>query len=104
MARSAYEQLIAAKRELRAVYIKKLAIERRLIWLRNRVLSQIQPAALGTLSPRERQICDCLIIGMVNKEIAVKFGMSVSTVKFHVSAILKKFGMQSRRQVYGMVV
>jgi DNA-binding CsgD family transcriptional regulator len=44
------------------------------------------------------------VAGLVNKEIAVKHGMSVRTVKFHVSAILRKTGLQSRGQLYGLVI
>lgn len=104
MKHTAYDQLITAKREWRHLKIKIAAVERKIIRLRNRVMFDVQPAGLSKLSAREHQICDCLVAGLVNKEIAVKHGMSVRTVKFHVSAILRKTGLQSRGQLYGLVI
>jgi RNA polymerase sigma factor (sigma-70 family) len=51
------------------------------------------------LSPRERQVFAQVLQGLTNKEIAANLGISESTAKFHVSAILKKCGVRSRLDV-----
>lgn len=51
------------------------------------------------LSPREREVFGLILQGRTNKEIAAQLGISESTAKFHVSAILKKCGARSRVDV-----
>lgn len=48
------------------------------------------------LSRREREVFPLILDGLFNKEIAVRLGISERTVKFHVSSILRKFGVASR--------
>ena len=48
------------------------------------------------LSPRENEVLVELLRNSVNKEIASRLRISVRTVKFHVSSLLAKFGVQSR--------
>ncbi|HEV2299899.1 MAG TPA: helix-turn-helix transcriptional regulator [Candidatus Acidoferrales bacterium] len=48
------------------------------------------------LSPRENEVLIELLRNSVNKEIAARLRISVRTVKFHVSSLLAKFGVQSR--------
>jgi DNA-binding NarL/FixJ family response regulator len=48
------------------------------------------------LSSREREVLALLAGGASNKEIALALGVSVSTVKFHVAAIMEKLGARSR--------
>ena len=55
--------------------------------------SASHPAAL---SPRQREILDAVIRHRANKEIAAKLNISVRTVKFHISALLAKFGVENR--------
>jgi DNA-binding NarL/FixJ family response regulator len=52
--------------------------------------------AAGHLSQRERQVLDCLLENLANKEIAAKLFISERTVKFHVSNLLAKFGVRRR--------
>jgi DNA-binding NarL/FixJ family response regulator len=51
------------------------------------------PAAL---SPRQREILDAVVHHRTNKEIASQLSISVRTVKFHISALLAKFGVENR--------
>lgn len=48
------------------------------------------------LSQREQQVLDALLENLSNKEIANKLNISERTVKFHVSNLLAKFGVQRR--------
>lgn len=48
------------------------------------------------LSPREREVLDVLLENLSNKEIGNKLNISERTVKFHVSNLLQKFGVQRR--------
>lgn len=48
------------------------------------------------LSAREHEVLVELLRNSVNKEIASRLRISVRTVKFHVSSLLVKFGVQSR--------
>jgi DNA-binding CsgD family transcriptional regulator len=48
------------------------------------------------LSQRQQEVLRALMQDGSNKEIAAKLNISVRTVKFHVSALLEKFNVQSR--------
>jgi DNA-binding NarL/FixJ family response regulator len=48
------------------------------------------------LSRREREVLDLLLDNLSNKEIAARLFVSERTVKFHVSNLLSKFGVQRR--------
>jgi len=51
------------------------------------------------LSKRERQVLELLLEGSSNKEIANKVGLSERTIKFHISALLKKNECANRTQL-----
>jgi DNA-binding CsgD family transcriptional regulator len=51
------------------------------------------------LTARQREIFDLIVIGLSNKEIARKLGLSVSTVKIHVAAVFRKLGVHHRSAV-----
>lgn len=48
------------------------------------------------LSPREREVLECLLDNLSNKEIAKKLNISERTAKFHVSNLLAKFDVRRR--------
>jgi two-component system response regulator DevR len=50
------------------------------------------------LSPRENEVLLLVVEGLLNKEIADRLGLAEITVKQHVSAILRKLGVQDRTQ------
>jgi len=52
--------------------------------------------ALDTLSPRQREVLQCLKEGMSNQETAHNLGIAVPTVKVHISGIYKALGVNSR--------
>lgn len=58
----------------------------------------------STLSSRERQVLALLAAGASNKEIGLALAVSVSTVKFHVAAIVQKLGARSRVDAVAIAV
>jgi DNA-binding CsgD family transcriptional regulator len=49
-----------------------------------------------SLSPRQNEILLSVIRNRANKEIASNLNITVRTVKFHVSSLLNKFGVNNR--------
>lgn len=50
------------------------------------------------LTDREIEVLQCLALGYTNKEAAVRLGISVQTIKFHVSSIFSKLGVTNRTE------
>jgi DNA-binding CsgD family transcriptional regulator len=69
--------------------------------LRSLSLVPETPAAgrIADLRPREREVLELMVGGMRNREIAERLFITIRTVKFHVSNILHKLGVESRTDV-----
>lgn len=50
------------------------------------------------LTNREREVLQLMALGLPNKQIAARLGISLSTVKFHVASILTKLHVESRTE------
>jgi DNA-binding NarL/FixJ family response regulator len=73
------------------------------LWIEERVegtrRSYSEPGTpFHPLSDREMEVLGCVVRGLSNKEIASMLGISHQTVKNHVTAILRKFGVEDRTQ------
>ena len=53
----------------------------------------------GGLSPREREVAHLVAQGRSNREIAEALIVGERTIETHVSSILAKLGLSSRRQI-----
>jgi DNA-binding CsgD family transcriptional regulator len=56
-------------------------------------------ASPASLSPRQSEILHSVIRNQANKEIASKLNITVRTVKFHISSLLSKFGVENRGEL-----
>jgi NarL family two-component system response regulator LiaR len=56
------------------------------------------------LSPREKEVLALMVQGLSNPDIADRLVVGRSTIKFHVSSILGKLGVQSRTEAVAMAV
>lgn len=66
---------------------------------RHPVAARGLPAAPAqALTPREVEVLTMLAEGLVNKQIAVRLGISEHTVKAHVAAIFGKLGVSTRTE------
>jgi len=57
-----------------------------------------RPRTAGLLTPREQEVLDLIRAGRTNSQIAEALGISVETVKQHVSAVLAKLGVETREE------
>jgi DNA-binding CsgD family transcriptional regulator len=55
--------------------------------------------SFSQLGAREREVLELMVAGLRNRDIAERLYITVRTVKFHVSNILHKLGVQSRAEV-----
>ena len=53
----------------------------------------------NSLSPREQQVAALACLGHANGEIAELIGVSINTVKSHITNILAKFSVSNRREL-----
>jgi DNA-binding NarL/FixJ family response regulator len=77
-------------------------------WVERRLLSRFMDSVVHSarrrfvkarprrLSPREREVLECLLENLSNKEIARRLNISERTAKFHVSNLLAKFDVRRR--------
>jgi RNA polymerase sigma factor (sigma-70 family) len=50
---------------------------------------------LGTLTPRERQVFERVVLGKINKQIAYELGTTERTIKAHRQRVMEKMKVQS---------
>jgi DNA-binding NarL/FixJ family response regulator len=64
-----------------------------------------QPQIPGEqLTERERDVLKCMVQGMNNNEIAEQLVVSLGTVKFHISNIFQKLGVDSRVEAVKLAI
>ena len=71
------------------------AIERDRVTRRQRAKSVELRRRYESLGPREREVFECLVSGMLNKQMADKLGTTERTIKFHRGQIIRKMETKS---------
>ncbi|HKS99252.1 MAG TPA: AAA family ATPase [Rugosimonospora sp.] len=61
--------------------------------------ANVEPAATGRLTRRERQIADLVAQGLTNRQIAQQLVLSVRTVETHLTRVFAKLGVTTRSAV-----
>jgi NarL family two-component system response regulator LiaR len=56
------------------------------------------------LTPRELEVLELMVHGLSNADIAERLVIGLSTVKFHVSNVLSKFGVSSRAEAVALAL
>lgn len=84
-------------------------------WLCSSLLADLQPASSPSeraideapmrsqphLTKRELQVMELMRKGLTNKDIAARLGISINTIKKHLSSAFEKRGVRHRRQMTG---
>jgi two-component system, NarL family, nitrate/nitrite response regulator NarL len=89
---------IAAEPAPRPTAIKKAEMSEACDAMSASELDLLERALPPRLSNRETAVLACLTEGQSNKRIARKFGVTESTVKVHIKAILRKIRVNNRTQ------
>ena len=58
---------------------------------------------LGRLTPREREVVDMVVQGVLNKRIALHLGITERTVKAHRAQVMEKLGIASTAELARLV-
>ncbi|WP_443743672.1 response regulator transcription factor [Sutterella sp.] len=58
---------------------------------------------VATLTPRERQIAELIAAGLLNREIAERFGSAVRTVEVHRANVLRKLGVKTPEEIKALL-
>ena len=61
------------------------------------------PGIEAQLSEREKQVLDCLVKGLLYKQIADHMGISMGTVRTYMQRIYEKLHVHSRAQAVALV-
>lgn len=59
---------------------------------------------MASLTPREKEVLDCLVIGKLNKITAHELGMSIRTVETHRARIMQKMQARSLSELVRLVM
>jgi len=71
------------------------AMERDAARRRQSAQSEAIASLAGSLTPREREVMEAVVTGLMNKQIAYKLGISEVTVKLHRGNVMRKMEVRS---------
>jgi two-component system, LuxR family, response regulator FixJ len=86
------DELVAALRRA-APRVHELAL---------RMAASRAKAAVDTLTPRERQVMECIMLGRSNKEMARIFGLSPRTIEMHRARLHRRLGVASLTELLAL--
>jgi DNA-binding NarL/FixJ family response regulator len=85
------------------------------IWLSPELLGKVlprliqrlgkgEPGPLDVLTPREREVLDCMVAGLSRAEIAALLQVSANTVRTHTHNLITKLGVHSSLEAVSLVL
>jgi DNA-binding CsgD family transcriptional regulator len=82
------------------VLVKALeALARGEVWAERRLVAEVLEKPTPVLTPREKEVATLAALGLTNEEIAKELGISVKTVKAHLSLVFQKLGVKRRSEL-----
>ena len=83
------------------VVVKALeAVARGEVWAERRLVAEVlENPTSRRLTPREKEVAALAALGLSNEEIAKELGISVKTVKVHLSLAFQKLGVKRRSEL-----
>ena len=86
---------------IRSVYADKLTLPQELthILLGGKAAEEEPDSMQQDLTPRELDVLQCIAQGMSNKQVAQKLSVSTTTVRSHVSSMIRKLNVENRTQL-----
>ena len=86
---------------IRSVYANKLTIPQELsqVLLRGVPAGKAPVSQLEELTSRELDVLRCIAQGLSNKQIALKLSIGTTTVRSHVSSMMRKLDLENRTQL-----
>ena len=73
----------------------RVGLDRDRAWLEEEKSASSLRARFDTLTPREREVMACVVVGQLNKQIAGELGVSEVTVKVHRGQVMRKMQASS---------
>lgn len=96
--------VLLATASMRRIHTALRAVADGLFIVDDEVAVSVVPALRGRveliepLTEREHEVAQLLALGLANKEIAQRLGITDHTVKFHLNGVLRKLGVSSRTE------
>jgi DNA-binding NarL/FixJ family response regulator len=86
---------------IRSVYANKLTLPQELsyVLLRGNPTGGAPDPKLEALTSREQDVLRCIAQGLSNKQIAQKLSIGTTTVRSHVSSMMRKLDLENRTQL-----
>ena len=76
-----------------------MAVARGEVWAERRLVAEVLENPTPLLTPREKEVAALAALGLSNEEIAKELGISVKTVKAHLSLVFQKLGVKRRSEL-----
>jgi NarL family two-component system response regulator LiaR len=86
---------------IRSVYANRLTLPHELthVFLGSQTKEEEPASSVAELTERELDVLRCISQGMSNKQVAQQLSISTTTVRSHISSMMRKLGMENRTQL-----